>query len=339
MTDNTNSLLSNMNTAEYGAAAPEDLVIVGLDVEAKPGQFVDPRLRLPVDEALAKDLDLNGQDTDLKVFIDSKTKKVFIDAGRRRCRAARLVNQWRLAGVAPSGKTDPMVLRYQIVSKGTSMKERVAAMFAENELRLDDNAAVKAEKMAWFLKEYGSTEENIEYLCTRMGLNRRRFDELLTLRENAPEAIFEAAKKGPDAPGGLGVEAAIATQDLPEERQQEIAEELKQEAEEAKAAEAEGKPVEKVSKKKQASRSANALREEAKVAKAAKKGETKFPRPTTSEKKNWLEDVKFQNKQIKKAGGEAIKVDAEKFFGWLNGTNKNPLEAEYKARGLVFAEE
>lgn len=346
------------NTFEYGAAFPEDLWITGLDGEGEipKNQFVDPRLRMPVDEDMAKDLDLNGQDTDVVVFRDSKNKgRLTIDQGRRRTRAARLVNILRAAGQAPSGKTEPLVLRYRVVTKGTSMKERVGAMFAENELRENDNAAVKAEKMAWFLKQFGDTPDNRAFLCTRMGITERRFNELMTLREAAPEAIYEAAKRGPDAPGGMGVEAAIAALDLPEERQAEIAEQIQTEvvetAKEEKAAKEEKRaPVVPASVKKgQKERSADKIREEARVAKANKKATTKaakkgepapaprYERPSSSLRKKWFEDIKFHNKNFKKAGEGPIEVDAAKLLGWLAGTERNPLEKVFKDRGVFFS--
>lgn len=328
-------------TAEYGAIAPEKVFIPGLDADPKPGQFIDPRLRRPVDEALACDLDMNGQEQDILVRWDSKNRRFEIEQGRRRVRAARTVNKWRAAGVAPSKKSEPMKLRYRLQVKGLTLQERVAGMFAENELREDDNAAVKAEKMAWFLKEFGNTEENIEFLLVRMGIKRRRFDELMALRENAPASVFEAAKIGPDAAGGLGVEAALAVADLPEERQAEIAAELKQEQEAAQAAQAKGEEPPPVPAATRAKRATNALREEGRVAKAnAKAGaQTRFPRPSAKERQNWAEDLKHQNKILKKAGNEAVQVDAEKLLGWFAGKNTNPLVKVYKDMGLSFAED
>lgn len=75
------------------AVDPSELIIVGLDTKDGPEHpLYDKRVKLPVDENLAKDMLMNGFRGAIEVRKNGE--KLEVVYGRQRVRAARLANEW-----------------------------------------------------------------------------------------------------------------------------------------------------------------------------------------------------------------------------------------------------
>jgi ParB family transcriptional regulator, chromosome partitioning protein len=135
---------------------PETLVLV--TDEASP--LYDPRVHLPVDEDLARNIDYHGVLEPVAVQKNPETGEVEIVVGRQRTKAARLANEWRKArGVEP-------IMIPGFVHKG-ARANALDVIVSENELRQSDTPIARAEKMRR-LQQIGRSDEQLATIfgCT-----------------------------------------------------------------------------------------------------------------------------------------------------------------------------
>lgn len=150
--------------------------------EASP--LYDPRVHLPVDEALARNIDYQGVLEPVGVSKNPETAEAEVVFGRQRVKAARLANQWRLErGVEPR-------LIPGIVWHG-ERKNALDAIVSENEARTADTPLGRAEKMRRHLA-LGKDEDKIAviYNCTVITVR----DTLALL--DSPKAVQNAVEAG-----------------------------------------------------------------------------------------------------------------------------------------------
>lgn len=115
---------------------PASLTLV-TDVDSP---LYDPRVHLPVDEDLARNIDYQGVIEPVIVSKNPETGNAEILVGRQRVKAARLANEWRTSrGVDPV-----MVPGY--VFKGTR-RDAIEFIVSENEVRKEDSPLGRAYKM------------------------------------------------------------------------------------------------------------------------------------------------------------------------------------------------
>lgn len=116
--------------------APEALTLV--TDETSP--LYDPRVHLPVDENLARNIDHQGVLQPIAVQKNPETAAVEVVMGRQRTKAALLANEWRRArGVAP--------IQIPGFVHRAERKSALDAIISENELRESDTPMGRAEKM------------------------------------------------------------------------------------------------------------------------------------------------------------------------------------------------
>jgi ParB family chromosome partitioning protein len=128
----------------YGASGKTNLLYFDPEVlmlvidEASP--LYDPRVHLPVDEDLARNIDYQGVLEPVLIQKNPETGTVEVVVGRQRVKAARLANEWRKGrGVAPIH-----VPAY--VYKG-DRRNALDVIVSENEVRQADTPLGRAEKM------------------------------------------------------------------------------------------------------------------------------------------------------------------------------------------------
>lgn len=128
----------------YGASGKTNLLFFDPDVlvlvtdEQSP--LYDPRVHLPADEALARNIDYQGVIEPIAVQKNPETGAVEVAVGRRRTKAARLANQWRRdRGVEP--------IRVPAVIYRGDRRDALDAIVGENELRQSDTPIGRAQKM------------------------------------------------------------------------------------------------------------------------------------------------------------------------------------------------
>lgn len=128
----------------YGASGKTNLLFFDPEIltlvtdESSP--FFDPRVYLPVDEDLARNIDYQGVLEPIAVQKNPETGAVEVVIGRQRTKAARFANQWRKdRGVAP-------VQVPAFVHKG-ARGSALDVIASENELRQADSPLGRAEKM------------------------------------------------------------------------------------------------------------------------------------------------------------------------------------------------
>lgn len=142
----------------YGAAGKSNLLffdpamLVLVTDERSP--LYDPRVHLPVDESLARNIDYHGRNVQpIAVQKNPETGETEVVVGRQRVKAARLANEWRLArGVLP--------LRLSGVIEQGKRQNALDVIVSENEAREDDTAMGRAEKMRR-LAALGRSEDEI----------------------------------------------------------------------------------------------------------------------------------------------------------------------------------
>jgi ParB family chromosome partitioning protein len=115
---------------------PEALLLV-ID-ETSP--LYDPRVHLPVDENLARNIDYQGVLQAISVSKNPETGKTEVAVGRQRVKAARLANEWRRARGVPPVQVPGVV--YQ-----GKRQDALDAIVSENEARKADSPLGRAEKM------------------------------------------------------------------------------------------------------------------------------------------------------------------------------------------------
>lgn len=128
----------------YGASGKTNLLFFNPDVLelvtdiASP--LYDPRVHLPVDEDLARNIDYQGVLEPILIQKNSETGAVEVVVGRQRVKAARLANEWRRARGAALLQVPGMV------HKGRR-QDTLDVIVSENEARTADTPLGRAEKM------------------------------------------------------------------------------------------------------------------------------------------------------------------------------------------------
>ncbi|WP_454844876.1 ParB/RepB/Spo0J family partition protein [Ralstonia thomasii] len=128
----------------YGASGKSNLLFfdpASLTLVTDPNSpLYDDRVHLPVNEAMARNIDHQGVLEPVLVQKNPETGLTEVVAGRQRVKAARLANEWRVArGVEP-------IHLPAIVHKG-SRRDALEAIISENEARQADTPLGRAEKM------------------------------------------------------------------------------------------------------------------------------------------------------------------------------------------------
>jgi ParB family chromosome partitioning protein len=183
------------------AMDPAQLLIVGIDTKDGPEHYLwDVRIKLPVNVALAKNINKNGVLEAVKVRKDGD--RTLVVAGRQRVRAARLANEWRDAkGLEP-------ILVPVMLERGGDAR-MVDVMVSENELRANDNVEAKLSKLERFMS-LGRSEEDA---AVQFGVEPATIRNWLPLPEAGP-----AVKRAFTA-GLLPATAAIKIAKLPRAEQ------------------------------------------------------------------------------------------------------------------------
>jgi len=148
----------------YGAAGKTNLLFFDPDaltlVVDLASPLYDPRVHLPVDEDLARNIDYQGVLEPVLIMKNPETGETEVVAGRQRVKAARLANEGRRArGVAPV-----QVPAY--VHKG-NRRDALDVIVSENEVRQADSPLGRAEKMRR-LMVIGRCEQDVAVIfgCT-----------------------------------------------------------------------------------------------------------------------------------------------------------------------------
>ncbi|KKO71803.1 ParB/RepB/Spo0J family partition protein [Kerstersia gyiorum] len=185
---------------------PDELTLV--TDETSP--LYDPRVHLPVNENLARNIDYQGILEPISIMKNPETGDVEVVYGRQRVKAARLVNQWRKA----RGET-LMVQVPGTVYKG-KRHSALDAIASENEVRQADSPLGRAEKMRQHqAKGYGEDQIAVIYGCSIATV--RATIALL----DSPAAVREAVESGQ-----INVTHARQLASLPPEDQRAKVEEL-----------------------------------------------------------------------------------------------------------------
>jgi ParB family chromosome partitioning protein len=128
----------------YGAAGKTNLLF--FDPEAlelvtdENSPVYDPRVHLPVNEDLARNIDYQGVLEPISVIKNTESGKIEVVVGRQRTKAARLVNEWRRErGMA--------LIQIPATIYRRRRQEALDAIVSENELREADSPLGRAEKM------------------------------------------------------------------------------------------------------------------------------------------------------------------------------------------------
>jgi ParB family chromosome partitioning protein len=129
---------------------PDELVIVE---DKKRQDMYDKRVEEPVDDLFVANIEFYGIIQPIVVRKNTETGKTEVLAGRRRVRAARLVNQKkRRRGESP--------LRVPAVVRRSDPAKSLGIILSENEGRKADSASNRADKASRML-EMGATEEEV----------------------------------------------------------------------------------------------------------------------------------------------------------------------------------
>jgi ParB family transcriptional regulator, chromosome partitioning protein len=128
----------------YGAAGKTNLLYFDPDkltlVTDEASPLYDPRVHLPVDQDLARNIDFQGVLEPVAIVKNAETGATEIAIGRQRTKAARLANEWRRA----RGEKPVQVPAYVYRGK---LRTALTAIIGENELREADTPLGRAEKM------------------------------------------------------------------------------------------------------------------------------------------------------------------------------------------------
>jgi ParB family chromosome partitioning protein len=141
----------------YGAAGKTNLLFFDPDtltlVTDVASPLYDPRVHLPVDEDLARNIDYQGVLEPVLIMKNPETGETEVVVGRQRVKAARLANVWRRArGVAP-------IQVPGFVHKG-NRRDALDVIVSENEVRQADSPLGRAEKMRR-LMAIGRSEQEV----------------------------------------------------------------------------------------------------------------------------------------------------------------------------------
>jgi ParB family chromosome partitioning protein len=148
----------------YGAAGKTNLLFfdpASLTLVTDPNSpLYDERVHLPVNEALARNIDHQGVLEPVLVQKNPETGLTEVVAGRQRVKAARQANEWRVSRGVPALHVPA------VVHKG-ARRDALEAIISENEARQADTPLGRAEKMRRAMS-MGRGEEDIALLfaCT-----------------------------------------------------------------------------------------------------------------------------------------------------------------------------
>ena len=163
---------------------PEDITIIGLDTEDGPEHpLFDERVLLPVDEALARNIQIHGVIEPVVIRKNGDDVIEVID-GRQRVRSARLANK-RLEAEGKEPVLVPVVRRVGVDA------QHYGVMISANELRRDDTPLARARKAGRYLA-MGRTEEDA---AEQFGVDVATVRGWLRLLDLAPE-VQEAVEAG-----------------------------------------------------------------------------------------------------------------------------------------------
>lgn len=172
----------------YGASGKTNLLMFDPDTlvlvtdEASP--LYDPRVHLPVDEDLARNIDYQGVLEPVLIQKNPETGDVEVVVGRQRVKAARLANEWRHArGVAT-------IQVPAFVHKG-NRRDALDAIVSENEVRKADSPLGRAEKMRRLMK-LGRGEDEVAVI---FGCTVQTVQSTLALLD-APAVVRDAVESG-----------------------------------------------------------------------------------------------------------------------------------------------
>jgi len=177
--------------------------IVGIDTKHKTSKehpLYDPRIKLPVDEALVRNIMVYGVIDPVKVCKDG-TDVLVVD-GRQRVRAAREANK-RLKKEGKEELTVPLVLK-----RGTDAT-LFGVMVSANENRQDDGPLTKADKAGRML-DMGKT---VEEIAIAFGVTVQAVNNWLALLDVGTD-VRNAVEKG-----AITASAAAKLSSLPREEQ------------------------------------------------------------------------------------------------------------------------
>lgn len=147
-------------------------------------QLYDARVHLPVDEALARNIDYQGVLEPIAVSKNPETGETEVVFGRQRVKAARLANEWRRHRGEPERQIPAVVY----AGKRQSALDAIAS---ENEARTADSPLGRAEKMRRHLA-LGKGEDQIAviYNCSVATVR----DTLALL--DSPKVVQDAIEAG-----------------------------------------------------------------------------------------------------------------------------------------------
>lgn len=179
--------MAKSSTEAYGASGktnvlifePEALVLVDDPNHA----LYDPRVGLPVDEALVLNIMFQGVIEPIVITKDAETGETIVVAGRQRVKAAREANR-RL-----KERGDPCVSVPAVVRRGTD-SALAAVMVSENEIRQEDTPLVKAGKMQKLI-DMGRSEQDLMVIFGVTMTTIKSYLSLLECSKPVQKAIEE----------------------------------------------------------------------------------------------------------------------------------------------------
>lgn len=188
---------------------PKDVTIIGLDTkDGAEHPLYQDRIHLPLSPEFVQNVDTFGVKQNILCW--RQEDKLIVVFGRQRTRAARKVNDDRIA----KGMT-PLKIPY-VVARG-DIKDMVSYMTLENEARVDDTPKVKGMQAQRMLDMgFSLIEISHRYACSPQTINN-----YLKLLDATPE-IQTAVENG-----NISATAGIAAARLPKEEQEKIAKEGK----------------------------------------------------------------------------------------------------------------
>ena len=160
---------------------PDKLVIV----EDPAHPLYDERVHDPLEETFIRNVEFHGIIQPVSISRDPETGIVYVVAGRQRVRAAREVNRRR------SERGDPPLFVPTTIQKVFDGARLAAVAVSENENRRDDNAMVKARKMA-HLESLG---HDADAIATHFGVNKLTVENYLALI-GCSKAVHKAVESG-----------------------------------------------------------------------------------------------------------------------------------------------
>lgn len=183
------------------AAPPEELVIIGLDTEDGPEHpLYDERILEPIEDAFVQNIDYYGVLEEVLVRKDGD--RVLVLAGRRRVRAARLVNEGR-------AKRGEMSMKVRIAEKKGDDNLMRGIIVTENAQRRGDSPMTCAKK-AQRMRDNGCSDGEI---VVAFGITKQTLMRWLSLLD-----LAAPVQKAVDA-GKLSATAAAKLASLPRTEQ------------------------------------------------------------------------------------------------------------------------